>query len=568
MLKLGPVNKAFRNLDTTNNKKRKTTTEIPTFISAAKRARVNELSSPSTPRRIEKRSQQNNIPQSTHRKGNPNLVEEGAPKETARPTNLVQTGMVEEEEAANEEEADDSDTAEAQAHALIQEIYRRNVENSSASEPHIDAYREDRNDSALDMDDDDPDRPLMSRLFYQFAQLKEIVVSVLSLQAHVDELNIQRPTKSPFKDFDTLRRKIRTSYKALLDPPTEEDAIAAQRTIRSCITKLQRLVKDLDFDAAAVRKPQGLLKNIYAFIFVDILKVLATASYSILQRTESDNEIVSSNLSELIDITRCITSLGSRASKCKTKTDLGLNLARSVKNDIVAPLKRVLRKFERHRNRLEAEEEETEKKIHRSQEVRRLWAERELEKELTAMLASKWDRLRNLYMWRANVEIDLNRRLGRLAMPNLRRRDTAYPLDANGHPFEREAVFKPRSSIPHMDRPSAADEDEDWTEEELEALQDGLAKIPRKFVGLCSLPPSLIAKFVQSDNDLFWKKFYKEYCHYRRNDDGSRGGPLRDRTVAEILKEMVRFRDYAIEDEADLPEWLRDVPDMDLVPLL
>lgn len=41
--------------------------------------------------------------------------------------------------------------------------------------------------------------------------------------------------------------------------------------------------------------------------------------------------------------------------------------------------------------------------------------------------------------------------------------------------------------------------------------------------------------------------------------------------MAEILKEMARFRDYAIEDfkdEGELPEWLLNIPDMDLVPLL
>lgn len=176
--------------------------------------------------------------------------------------------------------------------------------------------------------------------------------------------------------------------------------------------------------------------------------------------------------------------------------------------------------------------------------------------------------MRTLYMWRANVETDLDRRLGRLAMPNLRRRDKTYPLDANGEPFEREAVFKPRSSIPHMDRPRAADEDEDWTEEELEALQEGLAEFARKFLNLCEMSSSNIVNIVRSDDDFFWKKFYKEYCHHRRNDDGSRGGPLRDRNVAEILKEMVRFHDYSIEGGGELPEWLLDIPDMDLCPLL
>jgi hypothetical protein len=40
--------------------------------------------------------------------------------------------------------------------------------------------------------------------------------------------------------------------------------------------------------------------------------------------------------------------------------------------------------------------------------------------------------------------------------------------------------------------------------------------------------------------------------------------------VAEILKEMAKFRDYTIEEyaEEDVPEWLLDIPDMGLVPLL
>ncbi|TLD32276.1 guanine nucleotide-binding 3-like [Venturia nashicola] len=582
-LKLGPVNRASENLDIKNKRKRKTTAEEPTSVSSAKRRRANERSvssspssqrskpaampvtspvqltrnrssnppassSPSTFRRIENPSKQNSALSPAHRKEPPCLVEGERPEEPARATNPVKNRALEENKATDEQEEDDSDTPEAQAHALIQENNESDGGNSPASGSDDDAYRKDRDDSTLDMDDDDPDAPLMHRLFHQFAKLKEVVVSVISLQAYVDELDLHRPVESPFEDFDTLRRKVRMSYKALLNPSTEEDAVAAPRTIKKGITKLQRLVKDLDPDAATVRRRQGLLKNIYAFVFPDLLKILATASYSLLVRTESDEDIVSSDLMGLIDITRCVTSLGSRAFKWKTKVDSDLALVKPVKNEIVAPLKKILREFEKHRYRLEAEEEETGRKLRRSQEVKRLRAEREIERERIAKLASKEDRMRVLYMWRANVESDLIRRFERLAMPNLRRRDRLYPLDANGQPFEREAVFKPRLSVPHMDRPSADDDDEDWTEEELEALQEGLAEIPH--------------------DELFWKKFYREYCHYRRNDDGSRGGPLRDRTVAEILKEMVRFRDYSIEDEAELPEWLLDIPDMDLVPFL
>jgi hypothetical protein len=67
-------------------------------------------------------------------------------------------------------------------------------------------------------------------------------------------------------------------------------------------------------------------------------------------------------------------------------------------------------------------------------------------------------------------------------------------------------------------------------------------------------------------------KFFKAYCysHGPRRRDRSRGGPLRDRNVAEILKEMAKFRDYTIEEyaEEDVPKWLLDIPDMDLTPLL
>lgn len=65
-------------------------------------------------------------------------------------------------------------------------------------------------------------------------------------------------------------------------------------------------------------------------------------------------------------------------------------------------------------------------------------------------------------------------------------------------------------------------------------------------------------------------RFYKKYCHCRRNADGSRGGPLRNRNVAEILKEMAKYRASTIEEYAEekVPVWLLDIPDLDLVPLL
>ncbi|QDS72299.1 hypothetical protein FKW77_007326 [Venturia effusa] len=544
LLKLGPVNRAPENLDNNNERKRKAAATEQTTIGPVKCHRVEGLPasrsplsqtspaqiikgynsrppgfpSPSIPMRVERPLKQNDAPQSKLQRDVQVLVDAESPRKASCSVQLVQRRSTDVREAMSEQAGNKSDSPEALVHAIVQEDFGEDEGSSQASEPEDDAYRPDRNDSAPDINDEGPDAPLMPRLFHQFARLQKVVESGAKLQAHVSELNIHRPAEPLFEGLDRLRRKIQMSYQALLDPATEQDAIEEKNAISRRIARLQRLVKDLDADVANVREPQLLSTNIFAFVIPDILTTLASASENVLERTESDDDIVASDISQLIGITRCLTTLGTRALNGEAKVNSDLALVRPVKNNIVAPLNKVLREFERNRDRLEAENEETEKRLRRLQEVRRMRAEREMEKKRLAKLTTEGDRLRVLYMWRMEVEPDLDRLLGKLAMPSLRQRDKIYPLDANGDPFEREAVFKPRSSIPHMDRASAADEDDEWTEEELEALQEGLAEI--------------------AHNEIFWKKFFKRYCHYRRNDDGSRGGPLRDRNVAEILKEM------------------------------
>jgi hypothetical protein len=393
-------------------------------------------------------------------------------------------GVIENEDVEDENAEDEDveeETAEARAHAMVREEYTGvdgEADTSQDSENEAKAHHNDRNDSALDLDDES-DALLMPRLFNQFIHLREIVEAVIKLQAHVDEmLGDQRPKEPLFQEFDTLRRKLRTSYKALIDPASEENASEDRRIITRSVTKLQRLVKALDPDAAATNR-RTLLKNIYAFVFPDLVKILAGATYNLIKGTESDDDIVSPDLSELIRLTRCIVELGDRTSKWETKVDPDLKLVKPVRNKIVAPLKQVLKVFERQHAWLEREEQRAEMSLRRTQELRRERTEKEFEKRRTQESSMKETRLRDLYIWRMSVEGELDRRIGKLAQPNLRRQKI-YPLDANGEPFEREAIFKPRSSIPHMDRPGAAEEDEDWTDAELEALQQGLADFARK----------------------------------------------------------------------------------------
>jgi hypothetical protein len=506
ILKLGPVN---NKPNTLNSKKRKTTDGEQTVTGAAKRRRVQEFPPSSSPLLSEPQSrsaftinpsqvrpareqQESSTPP---KKGRTELghTESHAPKSSRQrvsssdvgeesasqpESDMVTDGGVEDENARGADS--ENDTAETRAHALVKENYANEDEDAQAPGDEDDAYQYDRNDSALDINDEDPDAPLMPRLFNQFGHLKKIIEATISLQAHVDELGVRRPAEPLFEEFDTIRRRIRTSYKALIDPASEEYAMEDKRIITRSVNKLQHLVKDLNPDAPPSHKPYKLLENIYAFVFPDLLKILATASFSLLKRTGSDDDITSPDFLEVIHITRSIVDLGSRAPKWETKVDHDLRLARPVKNDIVAPLKKILKEFEKQRERMEKEEQQAEESLRRTQELKRERAEREVEKRRAEEISSKRDRLRDLYIWRMSVESDLDRRIGRLAQPNLQRREKVYPLDANGEPFEREAVFKPRSSIPHMDRLSAAEEDEDWTDEELEALQQGLAEFARK----------------------------------------------------------------------------------------
>jgi hypothetical protein len=457
----------------------------------------------------------------------------------------------------------DNVTAEARVHEMMEKNYN-NADASEASDDGSEDLQNERNDSALDLDDDS-DAHLMPRLFGQFVHIRKVADAVIDLQARMDEFKEKRPKTPLFQEFDSLRRKIRASYKALIEPASEENAIEDRRIIVRSVTKLQQLVKGLDPDAADSAKGDFL-----KIIFPDLIKILASATYNLVNGTDSDDDMGSPDLLEVIHHTKCIVDLGSRVAMWKIKfNNPHFALKKPIRNEIVAPLMKVLKRLERQHVLMKKEEVETELLLRRNQELKRERAEKEIEKKRLHELTLKKNRLRDLYIWRMSVESDLDRRIGKLAQPNIRQK--TYPLDANGEPFEREAIFKPRLSIPHMDRPNADDEDEDWTEVELAALQQGLAEITRKFA-LHNYIVCQAALMVSTDDKSFWVKFFKTYCysHGPRRKDGSFCGPLRDRTVAEILKEMVKFRDYTIEEEAeeDVPEWLLDIPDADLIPLL
>jgi hypothetical protein len=396
----------------------------------------------------------------------------------------------EEDEDAQDENARHGEARDntAEVHAMVQDEYINEDGDSQASgdENENEAYRKDRNDSALeDMDEDeDPDAPLMPRLFEQFGQLKKVVSTIIKFQAYVDELGILRPKESPFGEFNTLRGQIRKSYKSLADPKSETDAIESRRIITTSLIELQQLVQGLDPDSAVSRR-QTVLKNIYTFLFPDFLKILATATWSLTNRTESDDDITSPDLSEVIRIARCIVNLGSKASKWKTKVASDLRLVKPVKNYIVAPLRNILAVLERQRRLIEREEQKTEESLRRTQEIRVDRTEKENARRREQELIPLRQRLQELYMWRMDpsIESNLYMRTGHLAQPaSWRKRAPQY--DANGDPFEREEIFTPRLSVPPNDRPDEADV-EGLSREEVAALEQGLMEIqPRRLLPL------------------------------------------------------------------------------------
>ncbi|XP_014554909.1 hypothetical protein COCVIDRAFT_103668 [Bipolaris victoriae FI3] len=214
----------------------------------------------------------------------------------------------------------------------------------------------------------------------------------------------------------------------------------------------------------------------------------------------------------------------------------GDRVVKDVQSRLITPLRRVSQSLSVRLSQLQEGEERCKQyeKMERRMKERRD-AQSEQIRAIEAMEERK-KRWQDLHIVRMQCEPDVYRRRKLFHT----RFEDLVERDANGVIFERLPIFKPRSTPPHSQVSELADEVE-WTEDEETAVLEGLQ--------YCAGPR-------------VFEKIFKTYCDPRSSH--SRGGDLRNRSVAEIISKArwIRSTMLTLRQESGEPveEWVTGIP--------
>ncbi|KAL2353463.1 hypothetical protein BJ546DRAFT_124030 [Cryomyces antarcticus] len=322
-----------------------------------------------------------------------------------------------------------------------------------------------------------------------------------------------------------------------------EELEDAKARLGELITDARSRAKAID-SKTALENSDDLIQDIYAHAFPDLVRLLkvAVSYYEARARAENpmstgDAGIPEDSLIDLISLMDIILKLAEKADTSKSKPRSELNIVKPIRNNVVAPLKRVFTIFRKELRHLQ-DRRKTERSIARSAEHRRRREERALAK---VKEARETDRKRqqwcDLHLARLAVEPN-PRLLGHLRLQEVWRgsRGGGVNVDANGEQFERLQMLGQRSSAnpPVADTISASSAAE-WDDGERAALLEGLEMYCGPHV---------------------FEKIFRRYC-----------GPhavLRKYNVTQITQQAAYLRDMFMKDDLangwQTDQWILDIP--------
>lgn len=282
-------------------------------------------------------------------------------------------------------------------------------------------------------------------------------------------------------DLSGACSKARAMYRQLQTAGESHDDLAS---VKDALMELLAEIREKTHDLNPGDSEEGvemLVQDVWALIFPNLTKLLREAiRYYDMSSSEKESIYV---LAELVKI---VLELGERAASWKTKPPSDLAIVKPVRNNVIAPLKRVGQAFEVEiRKRWRSEEEERQRRKHAKQLKKKQEQER-LRREEDERLHEWGERRSAMYLARIQAEPD-SRRYRHLRMPKAR--PATSDIDANGEPYERMVFFKSRSSVDPVPGGvgNTIDDDADWSEEQELALLEGL----EEFSGLLSSLPLL-----------------------------------------------------------------------------
>jgi hypothetical protein len=345
-----------------------------------------------------------------------------------------------------------------------------------------------------------------------------------------------------------------------------------QHAIDLRLQKLVGLVSHLDAEALTNHaSKKRLARQVNLFTVTDLLSLLKSSLQSYAAKQPQTAPFKLWYLESWLTITNTLWRLYNKSRKWKNVEFYGVGYIRS---KLLVPLQKVVKAFSNEIRALRQAAERSTQQETRITATQTNQDFEEAEQRLVKEWNDKYSRLRGLFVYRQEVSKIRNPKATKFRMgfksEEVWRREVhpehiAEPeeeeepeLDADGDPIERVDVFDHRRHArpPTQRRESAFDEIVEagpWSDKEKLALLEAL----QRFHG----------------EDNFWRRIFYAYC--------LPGQVLAERTVPETLRMAAGFvdmyrvaRDEATDEleagdlKGNCPDFLRGVPDLDLIELL
>lgn len=422
----------------------------------------------------------------------------------------------------DDREVSTSDVREVPASDAESEIGQDEQQNEQLGQEHQD--NEEEQDDREEGDDDDEE----GEQYQENAQLTDIEKVFQFLDSR------ERDGHCHTDDAHAVKQACDTARQVILDPDSTLSEIST--TTKFVQIQLKNYGTGAEVD---VEQRKALKIDAYAYVFRHAIAHLE-ALHDWLGDEHTDVQSSLDAMRIIFPFITRIVSLKDRITDWKVKISrryIGDRLIQDVDSGLIVPLRKV---EEAYRVSLRSLKETARQKHAHDEALRKARGREEVAQrkiEFEEMRRKKHVFWVDLHVHRLQVEHD-SRRHQALAMKQeyFDEQMDRYinDTDANGFEFERVDVFKKRVAPPA--RPSSIIEQKDWTDEQMEALIEGLSLYPGPYV---------------------FHELFRRYC--------GTGRPLRRFGVPEITAKAAEVRSrllarYQEQDWQDIPKWINKIP--------
>ena len=297
-----------------------------------------------------------------------------------------------------------------------------------------------------------------------------------------------KPETDAAASIGELCRAIIKTYEAFLTL-SHDEIQPFMDTLDEQLHDLEELTKQLDPATEPKKSANALLIDIYTAIIPDMVQVLQAAfNYFGASAAAESRGLSITGVGELCNIAKLIVNVYEPAYVWgRGKLD-GMYIVKPVQNKIITPIKKIIQAFRRQYDKMMREESVHKLALRQMQRQKNEEGDRLRQEEAHRRFLERKLRRDELYLARRDAEKSLTDvRIRHLAQPEdwpttVR---SLVEVDANGEPYERVELFKPREDFSSQYWAQAFErvEDEPWSDEQEHTLIIGL----ERFSGMTTL---------------------------------------------------------------------------------